>query len=675
MKVSVPAMTKRFLILSLLLMLLSTCWTFASAEANVYEGSTSDISKSQDGRDVSSAIQTKAKNVKVRSVSVKKSASVYVGKKITLKATVKPSNASNKAVTWKSSDTKVATVSSKGVVKGLKKGTVTITATTKDGKRKAKCKVAVKAVSVKSVSVKKSLTIYVGKTSTLKPTVKPTNASNKAVTWKSSDTRVATVNSKGVVTAKTAGTATITVTTKDKKKTAKCKVTVKAVAVTGVSMEKSAELYVGERLTLKPTVTPSNATDRSVTWNTSDASVASISSDGVVSALKAGTATITATSASDKNRTATCTVTVTEEDPSLTVSLNQSTAKLNLYTVPTVTLKATISPSGKKVTWSSGKSSVATVNSKGVVTAKGAGTATITAKVGSKTATCEVTVVRPTMRAYLYGQQKYKAKYGVTPLPAAPHNVGMMKTALSNAGYQSVKTYSDLSGVQLKTSFRSLANEGMTDDDITLIYYSGHGLEAQTSASNMNGALVGVDYNGSNLYYAIVYADELSTILSNIPGTVIVVLDSCLSGQQVSPTYKKSAGDQSAQAAYNASFIKAFTGGPQSKALSDDKYESGKFKVLTAAGPLESSYSYTLSNSSIPPFALFTLLFADGGGFDFTSGTKTAMHADSNDDNRVSLQEMWAYITEGVDYFVERDFMYQTTMMWPSNDSFPILRR
>ena len=159
----------------------------------------------------------------------KSSATLTEGDTLTLTATVAPTNATNKNVTWKSSDTTVATVSN-GVVTAKKAGTATITVATADGNKTATCTVTVKAktISVTGVTLNKtSATLTEGDTLTLTATVAPTNATNKNVTWKSSDTTVATV-SNGVVTAKKAGTATITVMTADGSKTATCTVTVKA---------------------------------------------------------------------------------------------------------------------------------------------------------------------------------------------------------------------------------------------------------------------------------------------------------------------------------------------------------------------------------------------------------------------------------------------------------------
>ena len=176
-------------------------------------------------------IVASSSKVKVKSVSLtKKSSSLIKGKTLALKATISPSNATNKNVSWKSSNKKVATVNANGVVKGISKGKVTITVTTKDGSKKAYCVVTVTnpVVKVKSVKLsKKSATVKKGKTFKLKATVTPSNAANKSVSWSSSNKKIATVSSSGIIKGIKAGKATITVTTKDGKKKATCKVTVK----------------------------------------------------------------------------------------------------------------------------------------------------------------------------------------------------------------------------------------------------------------------------------------------------------------------------------------------------------------------------------------------------------------------------------------------------------------
>ena len=158
----------------------------------------------------------------------KTKASVNVGNSVNLVASVTP-NEAGQGVIWKSSNTKVATVTAKGVVKGLKKGKATITAAAKNGSgASAVCTVSVLQPVTKIKLNKTSGTVKAGKSITLKVTVTPDAASNKAVVWKSSNTKVATVTQKGVVKGVKAGTAKITVTAKDGSgKKATCKITVK----------------------------------------------------------------------------------------------------------------------------------------------------------------------------------------------------------------------------------------------------------------------------------------------------------------------------------------------------------------------------------------------------------------------------------------------------------------
>lgn len=170
------------------------------------------------------------------------------------------------------------------------------------------------AVSVTGISLNKtSVNQTVYGTETLIETVYPTNATNKTVTWTSSNEEVATVGSDGTVTGVSIGTATITVTTNDENYTASCEVTVTEappVAVNGVSLNKtSTSIDVGNTETLIATVAPENATNNGVTWVSSDEAVASVDSDGTVTGVSAGTATIIVTTL-DGSFTAICEVTI-----------------------------------------------------------------------------------------------------------------------------------------------------------------------------------------------------------------------------------------------------------------------------------------------------------------------------------------------------------------------------
>ena len=231
---------------------------------------------------------------------------LHIGESKTLTATVVPENATNKSVTWTSSNTAVATVSN-GVIIAVKEGTAIIMATAENVT--AMCAVTVLANEVTGITLDiTSASLKVNENITLTATVKPDNATDKTVTWSSSDESVATV-SNGVVVSHKIGKATISAKAGDK--TATCEITVEATPVTSITLDKtSASLKVKETVTLIATVGPNDATDKTVTWTSSDTSIATVK-DGVVTAVKVGTATITAKAGS---KTATCTVTVTSSN-------------------------------------------------------------------------------------------------------------------------------------------------------------------------------------------------------------------------------------------------------------------------------------------------------------------------------------------------------------------------
>ena len=199
-------------------------------------------------------------DVPVTGVSLDRTAaSLNVGGMVTLTATVSPSDATNKGVTWSSDDETVATVEN-GVVTAVGEGTATITVITDDGNHTATCEVTVTedTIEVTGVTLDNSeMTLYTdGRTGELTATVSPSNATNKGVTWGSSNPSVATVDENGVVTPVSAGTATITVTTVDGGLTASCTVTVKDVAPERIYVEPDKTVYeIGEAFDESMTVT------------------------------------------------------------------------------------------------------------------------------------------------------------------------------------------------------------------------------------------------------------------------------------------------------------------------------------------------------------------------------------------------------------------------------------
>ena len=318
--------------------------------------------------------------VKVTSVTIDKtSLDMVEGDAVQLTATVAPDNATDKAVTWKSSDTKVATVSASGEVVAVAEGKATITATAGDASASCEVAVAKKVIAVESVTLNNTaLELIEGETATLTATVLPDNATDKTVTWTSDNTAVATV-ADGVVTAKAEGTAKITAKAGDA--SAVCTVTVKkkVIAVESVTLDRTTlELTVGGTATLTATVKPDNATDKTVTWSCDNTGVATVA-DGVVTAVAEGTAKVTAKAG---DATAVCTVTVKADVVKVTeITINEVDFSLGIG--DTKALTVTVKPDNatdKSVTWSSDQPGIASVSSDGIVTAVAAGNAKITAK-------------------------------------------------------------------------------------------------------------------------------------------------------------------------------------------------------------------------------------------------------------------------------------------------------
>ena len=248
------------------------------------------------------------KVVPVESVSLdKETLDIYVGDDpVALTATVTPTNATNKKVTWASENSNVATVDANGVVTAIAAGEADITVTTEDGEFTATCTVTVK-VHVASVTLDQTtLELSVdGDPVTLIATVNPENATNKNVSWESSDDDVATVDANGKVSAVAAGTATITVTTEDGGYTATCEVTVPDVVTYTLEIDpaEDAEVNVGSEFTFKLWLTtttngdagePENvAADATWTIDEDSTDIATIVTAGTFKGLKEGTANIT----------------------------------------------------------------------------------------------------------------------------------------------------------------------------------------------------------------------------------------------------------------------------------------------------------------------------------------------------------------------------------------------
>ena len=276
----------------------------SGAVSAVKEG-TATITASAGGKSATCSVKVSSKIVAVTSITLDKtSLSMQVGETEAITAIVSPDNAMDKTVEWGSSDVAVATVAD-GIITAKKSGEATITA--KSGSCIAECKVTI-TVSAESVTLDKtSLSLAIGESATLTATVKPDDATDKTVAWSSSDESVAKVDN-GKVTAVKSGKATVTA--KCGVKTAECAVTV-TVPVSSITLDKTTlSLVIGESFTLTATVKPDDATDKTVTWSSSDESVARVD-NGKVTAVNAGQAKI---SAAVGNITTSCNVVVYQSD-------------------------------------------------------------------------------------------------------------------------------------------------------------------------------------------------------------------------------------------------------------------------------------------------------------------------------------------------------------------------
>jgi uncharacterized protein YjdB len=211
----------------------------------------------------------------------------------TLTATISPGNATDKTVAWTSSYPGVASVSDAGVVTAVSKGAATITARASDGGHSASCAVTVYTIPAAGITLDASaIGLSVGEQRALTGTVLPANASDKGVIWQCSDDYVAVVSPTGMVTALGHGAATITAATRDGGFTAACAITVQGLAAE-LSLSKGLLwLKPGETERLTAAITPENPIDTAVTWVSSNPAVATVSGDGLVTALSDGQARI-----------------------------------------------------------------------------------------------------------------------------------------------------------------------------------------------------------------------------------------------------------------------------------------------------------------------------------------------------------------------------------------------
>ena len=401
------------------------------------------------------------------------------------------------------------------------------------------------------------------------------------------------------------------------------KVTIRTIAPKSVTMSAgSTTIGLKGTVQLGATVLPANAANKNIKWTTSNKKIATVSSTGLVTAKKKGSCTITATTV-DGGKKASCKIKVVKVAP---------TPK----PTPVPTAKPTPVPTAKPTP---------------------VPTAAPTNKV--------------VYRALLIGNNDYPGtEYDLADSPY--FDMIMMENALSRSSlngikYTDITDLPDLSASEILSAIAAMKNKGIDSNDVTLFYYSGHG--GQMAATEADTGIVGVDNY-------LINVPVLKAALDTIPGTVIVILDSCFSGMFIG---KNGVVTKSAAASDPKSFNQVIGGaftGPQAKGLTTSKYH-----VITASRKNETSLSVhfgTTSDGYRVYVGLSTYYLACAGGYILGDQTTNVLYADTNSNKIATIKEVYDFADYYVDKYVlsannpriTQDMQYFTT-----NTSFPIFGR
>ena len=337
----------------------------------VGSGSATILAKSEDSGATSMCNVTVYQPVTSLTIS-NEAMSVRKGAEFWLHATALPENAMNKEITWASNDTHIATVDKNGKVTALEAGTCVITATSQDSGITARCTLTVLQPITGIYLNTNSQTIMKDEKFILIPTITPEDADNKNVTYTSSDSSVASVDSTGIVTGMKGGQAIIVVKTEERGLIASCQVTVLEF-VTSVNIDSAASrINIGDVKQAIVTVLPESATNRKVEWSSTNSSVVSVDQSGRMTGVGVGKATIYARATDGSGMFDAITVEVI--NPVTGISVNPTS--VSIAEGKSVTVTATVTPSNatyKDVEWSSSDPNVATVGYDGEITGINAG--------------------------------------------------------------------------------------------------------------------------------------------------------------------------------------------------------------------------------------------------------------------------------------------------------------
>jgi uncharacterized protein YjdB len=251
---------------------------------------------------ISSCKKTSKLNVTVKSIDITlQETKIEIGKEITIVANIIPIDATNKNMTWTSSNPDIASIDKTGKIHAIKKGKTTITVTTEDGKKSDIIELSVfeKEIKVESISITiAKSTLEIGKEITIVANILPINATNKNITWNSSNPEIASIDKTGKVHAIKKGKTIISVTTEDGKKTNSYEISIKekVILIKTISLIYNGEaIKKGDIINLTVNILPDNATDKNLKWESNTPDIASVNENGEVSFIKDGKVTITAT--------------------------------------------------------------------------------------------------------------------------------------------------------------------------------------------------------------------------------------------------------------------------------------------------------------------------------------------------------------------------------------------
>ena len=338
------------------------------------------------GQTVEFEVEVKARPVQAIALD-KTSISLDITKSVKLSASLTPTNATDRSVSWSSSDNTIVTVNENGTITALKLGTARITAHSSNSLT-AECTVRVLQPASSIKVSQPNATIIKGQSLQVSAVMEPSNTTD-TYSWSSSNSSVVSVDKNGKITANKAGTAIITAST-SRGLTATITVKVIVPAKSIVLNCKTLSLNIGASERLQPTLSPADSTD-SISWSSSDPAIATVSTNGTVTAKAKGTAIITAKT--ESGETTNCNITVLV--PAQSIKLNKTAETVEIGATTPLTAVMYPENTTDSVIWSSSNTAIATVSNTGLVETKAVGAVTITAKSTSgKTASCTITVVR-----------------------------------------------------------------------------------------------------------------------------------------------------------------------------------------------------------------------------------------------------------------------------------------